>query len=137
MTLHARKAGIWSTALPYVRSAGAWVIAKSVHARDAGAWKVVAEILSGVVVMNDGLKANGTPVTLSLAITGGYGTLTYAWSRTSFTAGSGNITGSATGATVNITGGTNADGEFTCIVTDTLTGGTVSGTGYITWGVGP
>jgi len=137
MTLHAGDASSWKVAAPYVRSGGSWVVALSVSGYDAGTWKTIAQILSSVVVTNDGAKANGTPVTLGSTITGGYGTLTYSWARTFFSSGAGNITGSSTGSSVNITGGTNATADFTLTVTDSLTGTIAAGVGTIIWGTPP
>lgn len=137
MTLHARDAASWKVAAPYVRSGGSWVVALSVHARESGAWKLVAQILSTVAVTNAGAKSNGVAVTLGSTITGGYGTLTYSWARTSFDPGAGNITGSSTGTSVNITAGNDASADFQLTVTDTLTGTIVSGIGTIIWGTPP
>jgi hypothetical protein len=137
MTIEARNAGSWKLAAPYVFHAGTWKLATSVEAYNAGVWKVVAQKLASGTVTNDGPKANGTPVTLGLTVVGGYGALTYSWARTSFTAGAGNITGSSTGATVNITGGTDAEADFTCTITDSLTGDTTPAIGSLTWGTPP
>lgn len=135
MTLHARDAASWKVAAPYARDAGAWKLATSVSAYDAGSWKTVAEILSLVVVTNGGNKANGETLTLGSTITGGYGALTYSWARSDVVGPAGNITGSSTNATVDLTGGTNGEATFTLTVTDSLTGTIVAGDTLVTWGV--
>lgn len=136
MTLTAYNGGSWKGAAPYAYNGGSWKLALSVKAYNGGTWKTVAEVLSAVAVTGDGSYANGTsPVVLGSSVTGGYGTLTYLWTKIT---GTGTISGSATGATVNIASGANdATGEFRVTVTDSLTGGSVQNDGIITWGTPP
>lgn len=135
MTLEAYQGGSWKGAAPYVYHSSTWKLATSVEAYNAGTWKIVAQILTSATVTGDGSFANGTPVTLGSTVVGGYGTLTYLWTKIG---GTGTISGSATGPTVNITAGTNnSTGDYRVTVTDSLTGTVVSGDGTITWGTPP
>ena len=132
MTLHARDAASWKVAAPYVRSGGAWVLALSVSARDAGSWKIVAQILTSVLITGTTTVANGATVNLGTTVTGGYGSLTYLWAKTS---GTGSISGSATNSTVTInSGANNAEGNYQVTVTDSLTGTAIVEPVVVTWG---
>ena len=135
MTLHAYQGGSWKGAAPYVYHSGTWKLATSVSAYDAGAWKTVAQILSGVSVTGDTTVANGVTINLGTSVTGGYGTLTYQWTKLS---GAGSIIGSSTSATVVIDPtATNAEGDYRIVVTDSLTGGTAQDDITVTWGTPP
>jgi len=135
MTLHAYQGGSWKGAAPYVYHSGTWKLATSVSAYDAGAWKTVAQILSGVSVTGDTTVANGVTINLGTSVTGGYGTLTYQWTKLS---GAGSIIGSSTSATVVIDPtATNAEGDYRIVVTDSLTGGTAQDDVTVTWGTPP
>ena len=135
MTLHAYQGGSWKGAAPYVYHSGTWKLATSVSAYDAGAWKTVAQILSGVSVTGDTTVANGVTINLGTSVTGGYGTLTYQWTKLS---GAGSIIGSSTSATVVIDPtATNAEGDYRIVVTDSLTGGTAQDDVTLTWGTPP
>ena len=135
MTLHAYQGGSWKGAAPYVYHAATWKLATSVSAYDAGAWKTVAQILSGVSVTGDTTVANGVTINLGTSVTGGYGTLTYQWTKLS---GAGSIIGSSTSATVVIDPtATNAEGDYRIVVTDSLTGGTAQDDITVTWGTPP
>ena len=135
MTLHAYQGGSWKGAAPYVYHSGTWKLATSVSAYDAGTWKTVAQILSGVSVTGDTTVANGVTINLGTSVTGGYGTLTYQWTKLS---GAGSIIGSSTSATVVIDPtATNAEGDYRIVVTDSLTGGTAQDDITVTWGTPP
>ena len=135
MTLHAYQGGSWKGAAPYVYHSGTWKLATSVSAYDAGTWKTVAQILSGVSVTGDTTVANGVTINLGTSVTGGYGTLTYQWTKLS---GAGSIIGSSTSATVVIDPtATNAEGDYRIVVTDSLTGGTAQDDVTVTWGTPP
>ena len=135
MTLHARDAASWKVSAPYVRSGGAWVLALSVSARDAGSWKTVAQILSAVSITGTTAVANGVTINLGTTVTGGYGTLTYLWSKVT---GTGTISGSTTNPTVSITPtNNNVESEFQVVVTDSLTGTVASKSVVVTWGTPP
>jgi len=135
MTLHAYQGGSWKGAAPYVYHSGTWKLATSVSAYDAGAWKTVAQILSGVSVTGDTTVANGVTINLGTSVTGGYGALTYQWTKLS---GAGSISGSSTSATVVIDPtATNAEGDYRIVVTDSLTGGTAQDDVTLTWGTPP
>lgn len=136
MSLSGGNGGAWKSISPYAGHASTWKLALTVHGGNGGAWGLIGQVLSAVSVTGDGSYANGTsPVVLGSSVTGGYGTLTYLWTKVT---GTGTISGSATGATVNIASGANdATGEFRVTVTDSLTGGSVQNDGIITWGTPP
>lgn len=135
MTLHAYQGGSWKGAAPYVYDSGTWKLALSVSGFDAGTWKTVAQILSAVAVTGDTTVGNGVTANLGTSVTGGYGALTYQWTKLS---GAGTISGSSTLATVDITPtATDAEGNYRIAVTDSLTG-TVAQTDFpVTWGTPP
>ena len=135
MTLHAYQGGSWKGSAPYVYHSATWKLATSVSAYDAGSWKTVAQILSAVSVTGDTTEANGSPANLGTSVTGGYGTLTYLWTKLS---GAGTISGAGTSSTVNINPtSTDAEGNFRIVVTDSLTGTTAQSDFPVTWGTPP
>ena len=132
MTLHAYQGGSWKGAAPYAYNAGTWKLATSVSAYDAGSWKTVAQILTSVLITGTITVANGATVNLGTTVTGGYGSLTYLWAKTS---GTGSISGSATNSTVTInSGANNAEGNYQVTVTDSLTGTAIVEPVVVTWG---
>ena len=132
MTLHAYQGGSWKGAAPYAYNAGTWKLATSVSAYDAGSWKTVAQILTSVLITGTTTVANGATVNLGTTVTGGYGSLTYLWAKTS---GTGSISGSATNSTVTInSGANNAEGNYQVTVPDSLTGTAIVEPVVVTWG---
>lgn len=135
MTLHAYQGGSWKGSAPYVYHSATWKLATSVSAYESGTWKTVAQILSGVSVTGATTVANGVNLSLGTSVTGGYGTLTYLWSKI---LGTGTISGSATNSTVNINAGANnSEGNYRVTVTDSLTGTVVLHDFVTTWGTPP
>lgn len=135
MTLHAYQGGSWKGAAPYAYDSGTWKLALSVSGFDAGTWKTVAQILSAVAVTGSTTVSNGSPANLGTLVTGGYGTLTYLWTKLS---GAGTISGAGTSSTVTINPtATDAEGNFRIVVTDSLTGTTAQTDFSVTWGTPP
>ena len=135
MTLHAYQGGSWKGSAPYAYNAGTWKLATSVSAYESGTWKTVAQILSAVAVTGSTAVSNGSPANLGTSVTGGYGTLTYLWTKLS---GAGTISGAGTSSTVTINPtATDAEGNFRIVVTDSLTGTTAQSDFPVTWGTPP
>ena len=135
MTLHAYQGGSWKGSAPYAYNAGTWKLATSVSAYESGTWKTVAQILSAVAVTGSTAVSNGSPANLGTSVTGGYGPLTYLWTKLS---GAGTISGAGTSSTVTINPtSTDAEGNFRVVVTDSLTGTTAQTDFAVTWGTPP
>lgn len=133
MTIHAFFPASWQVMAPYAsKTAGSYVLSVSVSEYNGSGWVTLAEILSLVNITGTTTVANGATVNLGTTVTGGYGSLTYLWAKTS---GTGSISGSATNSTVTIlSGANNQEGEYQVTVTDSLTGTAIVAPVTITWG---
>ena len=144
--------GAWKQVTPYIGVAGAWAQITGYWIGVGGAWKSMA-ILPMVVSVSPTsasgslsasalfTRPNVTSSSVTVSVTGGSGTFTYAWSVVFNPTNSIDTSGtcsanSATAATTTFTGqscnGTNSPGSdyytATCTVTDSVTGqiGTVN-----------
>lgn len=135
MTIHAFFPASWKPMAPYARHDSTDKLCLDVSEYDGAVWSVLARILSAVAVTGSTTVSNGSPANLGTSVTGGYGTLTYLWTKLS---GAGTISGAGTSSTVTINPtATDAEGNFRIVVTDSLTGTTAQTDFSVTWGTPP
>lgn len=134
MTISVHNAGAWANPVPYVRYLGTWYQPNETWVHNAGIWSRVGHTLVSVTISASplGSVVHGTTVTLTANTTDqGYGTLTYAWTRTSGT--NGVFTGSTTAVTCPVQAAAAGTSVFQCVVTDPRTSSTATNTISVTW----
>lgn len=133
MTINIRAGGVWKVGniRPWVYAASAWRTARVVWARQFGLWVRIAEYLSAINVTGTTSIARGNTVSNTVAAAvGGYGAVSYSWTRIS---GAGQISAGAATATPWFFQSAAGASTFRCTCTDAMTGDVVTKNWTITW----